>query len=100
MVDLDIIEAEALPADGKDGRPGSFIQWKGTALCADFHCPCGESTHICTKTATFAYSVHCNTCDRRWHLAPMFLVREMKPGEFDPGESVVELDGYIYSANG
>lgn len=88
MVDLDTIESEAVQADGKDGRPGSFIQWKGTELCADFHCPCGGGGHI---DAMFAYSLHCPACDRRWHLSPRLLVREMKPGEFDEGESVVEL---------
>jgi len=88
VVELDIIESEAVPADGKDGRPASFIQWKGTDLCADFFCPCGSGGHI---DAGFAYSVHCTECGRRWHLAPVLLVREMKPGEFDPGEAVIDL---------
>jgi hypothetical protein len=88
MVDLDVIESEAVQADGKDGRPSSFIQWKCTELGADFGCPCGYGAFI---QASFAYSVHCPVCDRRWHLSPVLLVREMKPGEFDPHESAIEL---------
>jgi len=37
----------------------NFIQWKGTDLCMDFHCECGEHNHY---DGFFAYHVKCNGC--------------------------------------
>lgn len=78
--------AEAVPADAKDGRPGSFIQWKGTDLCMDFLCPCGGGAHICE---TFVYAVQCGRCGRKWHLSPTVSVREVMPGEDDGSSTFV-----------
>ena len=47
--------------DGFNNTPEGaavFIQWKGTDLCADFTCECGESYHI---DAMFVYAIKC-TC--------------------------------------
>ena len=41
------------------GKPHGWIQWKGTDVCMDIHCKCGESTHI---DADFAYHVKCGSC--------------------------------------
>ena len=35
------------------------IQWKGTDVCMDVHCPCGEHSHL---DAEFAYFVRCPKC--------------------------------------
>lgn len=44
------------------GEPGStFIQWKGTEVCMDVCCPCGERFHL---DATFAYAARCPSCKR------------------------------------
>ena len=41
-----------------------FIQWKGTDLCGDFHCTCGEHHHI---DASFVYAIKC-TCGLLWEM--------------------------------
>jgi ribosomal protein S27E len=49
-------------ADAMDG-PRGWIQWKGTSVCMDVHCACGELTHI---DAEYAYAVKCGACGRLW----------------------------------
>ena len=39
--------------------PHIWVQWKGTSLCADFHCACGAFGHI---DADFCYAVRCPLC--------------------------------------
>ena len=41
------------------GKPHGWVQWKGTDVCMDVHCKCGEHTHI---DANFAYHVKCGKC--------------------------------------
>jgi hypothetical protein len=41
-------------------KPHGWVQWKGTEVCMDVHCKCGELFHI---DASFAYFVRCPTCD-------------------------------------
>jgi len=41
------------------GKPHGWIQWKGTNVCMDIHCKCGEHMHI---DADFAYHVKCGAC--------------------------------------
>lgn len=50
--------------DTKEGQPHCWIQWKGTDVCMDFHCACGESSHI---DATFAYFVKCPKCGKVYY---------------------------------
>lgn len=45
------------PFDG----PHGWIQWKGTDVCMDVHCVCGNLGHI---DAEFAYTVKCSACGR------------------------------------
>jgi hypothetical protein len=52
---------EAPSLDIKHERPHGWIQWKGTNVCMDIHCSCGESTHI---DAEFLYHVKCGACGR------------------------------------
>jgi hypothetical protein len=42
-----------------DGQPHAWIQWKGTNVCMDIHCKCGEMTHVDND---FAYHVKCCKC--------------------------------------
>lgn len=44
-----------------EGKPHGWIQWKGTDVCMDVHCQCGELGHI---DADFAYYVGCKACGR------------------------------------
>jgi len=40
-------------------KPHGWIQWKGTEVCMDVTCKCGEQFHI---DAGFAYAVKCPYC--------------------------------------
>jgi hypothetical protein len=42
-----------------DERPYTFIQWKGTEVCMDVYCTCGDQFHI---DGDFAYEVQCHHC--------------------------------------
>lgn len=44
-----------------DGSPHLWVQFKGTDLCADFHCACGYHGHL---DVDFAYTVGCPECGR------------------------------------
>lgn len=41
------------------GMPHGLVQWKGTDVCMDIYCKCGNSSHI---DADFAYHVKCPKC--------------------------------------
>ena len=42
----------------------TFIQWKGTDLCMDFHCPeCGDHQHI---DGMFVDTIRCDGCGAAW----------------------------------
>lgn len=41
--------------------PYAWIQWKGTSVCMDVYCPCGDQFHV---DADFAYTVQCPYCRR------------------------------------
>lgn len=45
--------------DQKEGLPHGWVQWKGTDVCMDIHCKCGELSHV---DAEFAYYVKCSSC--------------------------------------
>lgn len=41
--------------------PHGWVQWKGTSVCLDLHCKCGESSHF---DGGFAYALRCPYCDQ------------------------------------
>lgn len=49
--------------------PHAFIQWKGTDVCMDVRCACGDGFHI---DGDFAHFVRCHHCNRvyqmDWHI--------------------------------
>lgn len=45
--------------------PRNFIQWKGTDVCMDFHCTCGNTFHL---DEDFTYAVKCLKCECIWRL--------------------------------
>lgn len=65
-----------------------YIQWKGTDVCMDFRCDCGDGGHF---DGYFAYAVKCPGCGAVWempsHLFPR-KVNDWKPG----GPIVVEIE--------
>lgn len=43
--------------------PHAWIQWKGTQVCMDVRCACGDSSHV---DADFTYFYECPTCGEIW----------------------------------
>lgn len=83
------LRAESVKADGKNGSPLIYVQWKATDVSGDFHCPCGTWLDL---DGRFLYSVQCPSCERVWELDHTLLVREVRDGE-EPRSEPVEL-GY------
>ncbi len=54
----------------------SFIQWKGTDVCIDIHCRCGEHLHY---DGNFAYSIRCHNCNTIWTLPTHLTLTEGTP---------------------
>jgi hypothetical protein len=48
---------------GPEKAPKAFIQWKGTDVCMDVACLCGETAHVCQD---FVYALHCTACGRKY----------------------------------
>lgn len=44
-------------------KPHGWIQWKGTDVCMDIHCDCGQMSHV---DGDFCYYVKCPHCDKVW----------------------------------
>lgn len=54
----------------------TFIQWKGTDLCMDFHCPeCDAHTHF---DGMFLYEIQCSKCDAKFEM-PTDVGQLLKP---------------------
>lgn len=45
------------------GKPHGWIQCKGTGVCIDLHCECGQHGHV---DAEFFYYYRCVTCGRTY----------------------------------
>ena len=60
---------EAFDTSAKIERTHAFIQWKGTDVCMDFYCECGERCHV---DDFFAYTVECPECKVIWEM-PIYL---------------------------
>ena len=63
----------------------TFIQWKGTDVCMDLHCPCGADGHV---DASFAYFVRCPDCDTVYELGAQVIVKRNEDGR----DRAVDLD--------
>lgn len=62
----------------------AWIQWKGTDVCLDLRCECGEITHL---DADFAYFVRCCLCKRVYMLNPnieIVRVEDFNPEQYYP----------------
>ena len=61
----------------REGEPHCWIQWKGTNVCMDFYCECGEQSHV---DADFTYHIKCPACSRVYfcngHIELIALVQE------------------------
>lgn len=70
-----------------DPFPGTdatmFIQWKGTDVCMDFHCDCGESYHV---HGDFVYVLECPACGAKYELGTQVRARKLADQEADEHE--------------
>jgi hypothetical protein len=73
------------PFPGTDAE--TFIQWKGTEVCMDLHCPCGTHSHI---DADFAYRVRCAGCGDVYELGTQVKAVRRSPEEADDGIKIVD----------
>jgi len=78
MDDIYDIIARASPV--KQDGPRGWIQWKGTDVCCDIHCECGELMHV---DAEFAYAVRCTNCERVYGMDPNITLVPLDPESTD-----------------
>lgn len=53
-----------------------WIQWKGTNVCIDLHCPCGRHDHI---DRDFAYFYRCSGCGTPYALGQTIKLIPLTP---------------------
>ena len=58
--------------EGSDAR--MFIQWKGTEVCLDFTCACGQSGHL---DGGFAYYVQCPSCEATYQMGTQVIAKRV-----------------------
>jgi hypothetical protein len=79
---------EEADADVTKG-PHGWIQWKGTDVCMDVHCSCGERTHV---DASFAYTITCGACGKLWAVCSNVRLVEISQDELQGRCSPVRSD--------
>lgn len=55
--------------------PHVFIQWKGTAVCLDFHCECGAHHHV---DDMFVYALKCGFCGALYEMPSSVAVKKVE----------------------
>jgi hypothetical protein len=60
--------------------PFGWVQWKGTRVCMDVHCPCGELGHV---DAEFAYRIRCAACGRTFSVCVHVRLIEISTKEIE-----------------
>jgi hypothetical protein len=83
-----IIDIDRIP------DPHAWIQWKGTNVCMDVHCSCGESGHI---DAEFAYYYRCAHCGRGYAVGSSVRLWPLSAAECAVVES--ETCGFVQDDN-
>jgi hypothetical protein len=64
--------------------------WKGTVVCGDFHCECGNYAHICG--AGFMYSIKCHKCGVVWQVPTVLALERSSNKDGDINTSAFEGD--------
>lgn len=57
-------------------KPHGWVQWKGTDVCIDLHCPCGYHGHV---DATFFYTYRCHGCKKVYAVGMNVALIEITP---------------------
>ena len=60
------------------GKPHGWIQWKGTDVCIDLHCSCGDQLHY---DGEFLYYWRCPSCLKVWEMGTHVSVYEVQGQE-------------------
>ena len=63
-------------------KPHVWIQWKGTDVCCDVHCSCGNHSHY---DGDFFYTFQCNKCGKYWEVGthmPIYEVTKEAAGAY------------------
>ena len=61
-------------------QPCVGLQWKGSDICADFHCKCGAHGHL---DANFVYYYMCAACGRIYDMPGWMPLRELTKEEIE-----------------
>jgi hypothetical protein len=61
-------------------EPHGWIQWKGTAVCADLYCKCGEHSHIDEE---FFYFYRCPKCGTIYAVGQNIKLIELTPQQVE-----------------
>jgi phage FluMu protein Com len=69
--------------------PHGWIQWKGTDVCMDIHCKCGEHSHI---DAEFVYFIQCPKCKTIYEVNGHVQLIERDPAEVDVESIKIPMD--------
>lgn len=69
---------DLVPEYGSAGVASTHIQWKGTAVCMDVICECGEGLHFDTW---FAYHIGCHLCGRVYEVGHSVALRPTTEAE-------------------
>ncbi len=69
----------------EQGKSG-FIQWKGTEVCMDFHCKCGEYNHY---DGYFAYFIKCRGCNAVYKCSNEIEMEKVHDDDCHPLESII-----------
>lgn len=72
---MERLEQKPFDLSAAQPTPHCFIQWKGTDVCMDLHCECGQHIHI---DAEFAYAVQCVKCETIWEMPSHIYPRRVK----------------------
>lgn len=46
----------------KPGDASLWVQWKGSIVCAEFRCSCGNDPHLDIEDQGFLYHIQCMDC--------------------------------------
>lgn len=70
------VEFPFIKPKGSDAE--MFIQWKGTDVCMDFHCPCQpeELAYAAHFDGYFAYYLRCPKCNTVYELGTQVIVKK------------------------
>lgn len=64
-----------------EDKPHVWIQWKGTDVCCDVHCACGELLHF---DGDFFYTFQCPYCQQYFEVGthiPIYKVTAAEAGD-------------------